>query len=30
MAMLGGRHSAWAWLSLALMLAGLSLVRPRR
>lgn len=30
MAVLGERHSAWAWLSLALMLAGLSLVRPRR
>jgi drug/metabolite transporter (DMT)-like permease len=30
MAVLGERHSAWAWLSLALMLLGLALVRPRR
>ena len=30
MGVLGERHSAWVWLSLALMLAGLSLVRPRR
>lgn len=30
MAVLGERHSAWVWLSLALMLTGLALVRPRR
>ena len=30
MVALGERHSAWVWLSLALMLAGLALVRPRR
>ena len=30
MAVLGERHSAWAWLALALMLTGLALVRPRR
>ena len=30
MAVLGERHSGWVWLSLALMLAGLTLVRPRR
>jgi drug/metabolite transporter (DMT)-like permease len=30
MAVLGERHSAWVWLSLGLMLAGLALVRPRR
>lgn len=30
MIVLGETHSAWAWISLALMLAGLSLVQPRR
>jgi drug/metabolite transporter (DMT)-like permease len=30
MAVLGERHSPWVWLSLALMLTGLALVRPRR
>lgn len=30
MIVLGERHSAWVWLSLTLMLAGLALVRPRR
>lgn len=30
MTVLGERHSVWVWLSLALMLAGLSLVSPRR
>ncbi len=30
MAVLGERHSTWVWLSLALMLTGLALVRPRR
>ncbi len=30
MVVLGERHSPWVWLSLALMLTGLTLVRPRR
>ena len=30
MAILGERHSAWVWLALGLMLAGLTLVKPRR
>lgn len=30
MAVLGERHSAWVWAALALMFAGLALVRPRR
>ena len=30
MALFGERHSPWIWLSLALMLAGLALVTPRR
>ena len=30
MAVLGERHSLWVWAALALMLAGLALVRPRR
>ncbi len=30
MALFGERHSSWIWLSLALMLAGLALVTPRR
>lgn len=30
MIVLGEQHSAWVWLSLALMLVGLALVRPRR
>ena len=30
MAIFGERHSPWIWAALALMLAGLSLVRPRQ
>ncbi|MHA1152938.1 MAG: DMT family transporter [Alphaproteobacteria bacterium] len=30
MALFGERHSPWIWLSLALMLAGLALVAPRK
>ncbi len=30
MALFGERHSPWIWLSLALMLAGLALVTPRK
>jgi drug/metabolite transporter (DMT)-like permease len=30
MALFGERHSSWIWLSLALMLAGLALVTPRK
>jgi drug/metabolite transporter (DMT)-like permease len=30
MALFGERHSSWIWLSLALMLAGLALVAPRK
>ena len=30
MALFGERHSSWIWLSLAMMLAGLALVTPRK